>query len=370
MHGRQQYRKHNIYLLIIFGVLLLFVFNSFDKVKVIFFAFSPLIYAFIIAYIIDPIVTFIVAKTKIPRWASVIIVFTLIILLIFLSVQFIIPNIVSSAKTLISSIPSVESINDSLNKIFDIVLNDSDNPVIQELNKLIEDIISKLGVISTKFFEGFLNRILGFTSGIFTVIISIVTSIYMLTDKEDLIARMKRALFAFTSSHNASKILSVCRIANNTFKSFFIGKLLDSTIIGILALAVLTLFSIPFASIISLLIGITNMIPYFGPFIGGIPSVILVLLFSPIKAIELAIIILALQQFDGLVLGPKILGSQVGVRAFWIIGSVTIGGNLFGVWGMLLGVPIVVLFKQVIESLVDKNLEKKGMSHFLEDELK
>jgi predicted PurR-regulated permease PerM len=283
--------------------------------------------------------------------------------------QYIIPNIVVSAKNLIAALPSVDEINKTITALLDRFIGDSQNEILARLNDSIEQIITKIGVLSTQLIETFVSKILGFTSSIFTGIISIVISIYMLIDKRLLIARIKRGLYAFLKNETASKIVSVGRVANSTFKSFFIGKLLDSTIVGIIALVVLRIFSIPFVSIISLLIGITNMIPYFGPFIGGIPSVVLVFFISPIKAIELAIIILLIQQFDGLVLGPKILGSQVGVKAFWIITSVTIGGNLFGVWGMLLGVPIVVLIKRIFEDMVHKRLETKGMGDFLEDDL-
>ena len=149
-----------------------------------------------------------------------------------------------------------------------------------------------------------------------------------------------------------------------------VGKLIDSTIIGLLCYLFLYLFAVPFALIISIVIGITNMIPYFGPFIGAVPAILITLINSTEQTILVLVIIIILQQFDGLILGPIILGDRVGVSAFWIIVSVTVGGYLFGVLGMFLGVPVVVLVMTILEEEVQRRLNEKNMGRLEIERLK
>lgn len=360
-------------LLVVFGVLFyLFVSNTeylawgVNVVK-------PLISAFIIAYLLDPLVKFTSAKLKIKRGRSILIIFGLFIALTIFVIQIAVPSIIQNSTEIIMSIPSRDEINRSIEDILgNFGGKELSASVIVYLDRFIEDIFQNFSTLASKLLEGAITRILATTSSIFSGIISIFIAIYMLLDKEDLIARLKRILYAYNKKDDADHLLYVGRKSNEIFLSFFNGKFLDSAIIGVLCFLILLIVRIPYASVIALIIGVTNMIPYFGPFMGGVPAVIITLITSqnPIQALWLAIIIIALQQFDGLYLGPKILGDKVGVGAFWIITSVTVGGAIMGVWGMLLGVPITVLVKTLVEQSVARRLEEKDMEDFEIDKLK
>jgi len=240
-----------------------------------------------------------------------------------------------------------------------------DNEYLLEINNYIresvETFISKIGAISGELLRSVLSQAFIITSKMINFILAFVISIYMLIDKKDLMVRSKRLVFSSFDYKQALNIIRITEIADNIFSDFFIGKLIDSTIIGILCYLVSSAINIPNALIISLIIGITNMIPYIGPFIGAIPVLIIILLIEPSKTLAMGIIIFVLQQFDGLVLGPIVLGDKLKVNAFWIIIAVTIGGAIYGFLGMLLGVPVLVLIKTIVEESIRDRLQDKNL---------
>jgi predicted PurR-regulated permease PerM len=184
----------------------------------------------------------------------------------------------------------------------------------------------------------------------------------MLIEKNDLLRRVKRLNYAVNDEEVANQLLYIMKKSHEIFSRFFVGKIIDSAIIGLMCFVIMWLFRIPNSPAIGFIVGITNMIPYFGPFIGAIPALLVTLASGSLLQVFLVfIIILGLQQFDGLYLGPKILGKKVGVGAFWIIVSVTVGGALFGLVGMFVGVPVTVLFKTLIETYVDNKLKEKEL---------
>ena len=156
-------------------------------------------------------------------------------------------------------------------------------------------------------------------------------------------------------------ILHLTIKSNEIFGGFIIGKIIDSAIIGVLCFAGLSILNMPYTMLVSVIVGVTNVIPFFGPYIGAIPSAILILLAEPKMGIYFIIFIIALQQFDGNVLGPKILGDSTGLSAFWVVFSILIGGGLFGVPGMILGVPTFAVVYYIVGMLVNNKLEKKKL---------
>jgi len=146
-----------------------------------------------------------------------------------------------------------------------------------------------------------------------------------------------------------------------TFSKFIGGKILDSAIIGILTFIILTIFKMPYVLLISVIIGVTNIIPFFGPFIGGIPSAIIILFASPIQALWFIIIIIVIQQIDGNIIGPKILGDSIGISAFWILFSLLVAAKFMGVVGMIIGVPLFAIIYSIIKEVVEDKLRKKGL---------
>ena len=166
-------------------------------------------------------------------------------------------------------------------------------------------------------------------------------------------------IYIFTSKNNAPIIWNTFCECNRIFNGFLYGKTIDSLIIGILSLLVMSILGLPYGLLLSLIVGITNMIPYFGPFVGAIPGVIIYLVIEPKYAIIYVVMIFILQQFDGLYLGPKILGDLTGIKPLWVIFGITVGGAYFGVLGMFLGVPTVAALMHILEVMIQKKLKDK-----------
>lgn len=322
---------------------------------------SPVLSAFVFAYVLDYIVRFFEKKMKIPRSFSIMITMTIVIIALILLGVVIIPGVLNAVASLINAIGKVE-FNLDYFKNFDFD-NFYLNEIQQALINTITPILQKLTNATGSAILIIVSEIQKITSGVISIIVAFVISIYMLGEKKDLVARIKRATYAYFTDEKANQIFYIFKLANKIFKAFFLGKLLDSTIIGILAYLVFTVFNFEYALLIALIIGITNMIPYFGPFIGAVPASIITFVANPSQPVDvlwMLLIILIIQQLDGLVIGPFILGDSVGVNAFWIILAVTVGGATFGLVGMFLGVPISVLVKTLIEEDVERKLAFKG----------
>ena len=198
-------------------------------------------------------------------------------------------------------------------------------------------------------------------SGIVNTLIAIMVSVYMLLDKPKLINNIKRAIYAVFPEAKADRILIVSSECNKIFGNFIIGKMIDSIIIGFLCWVIMMIIGIPYALVISVIVGITNMIPYFGPFIGAIPGILLLLIVDFTYAVIFAVIIVVLQQFDGLYLGPKILGESTGLRPIWIIFAITVGGSVAGVAGMFLGVPVTAVIAYLLSTAMEKKLKNRNV---------
>lgn len=198
-----------------------------------------------------------------------------------------------------------------------------------------------------------------FTTGLYNWIIGIVVSIYMLASKEKLCKQAKALVIAFLPEKVSRFIIKVTNMSDAKCGKFIIGKIIDSAIIGLICFIGLTIFKFDYALLISVIVGVTNVIPFFGPFIGAIPCAFLLLLIDPIQCFWFIIFVIILQQFDGNFLGPKILGDTVGISGFWILFSVLIGGGLFGVMGMLLGVPVFAVIYTLVSEGVFNRLKKK-----------
>ncbi len=225
----------------------------------------------------------------------------------------------------------------------------------------VNEYIGRLSSVFDVIISTALNSLLSVSSGVFKFVMGFVISIYILKDKELFGRGFRKFFFAKFSETNAERILEFSRDSDRIFSRFLIGKFIDSVIIGIIAFVGFYLLKAPYPLLLSLIIGITNMIPYFGPFIGAVPVTVITLFFDPIRSLWVLAYIFALQQFDGFILGPKILGKSLGLSPFWIILAILIGGGLFGVIGMLIGVPIMAIFKNIIAKHIEKELSKKEM---------
>lgn len=193
------------------------------------------------------------------------------------------------------------------------------------------------------------------------LLVGLIVSIYLLATKERFSATGRKLCYAFLSEERASLIIRGAKETDRIFSGFVRGKLLDSLIIGLLCFFFSSIFNFPYAPLVSLIVGVTNVIPYFGPFLGAIPSAFLILLHSPIQCLYFCIFILALQQFDGNILGPKILGDSIGLSSFWVIVAILLGGGLFGVMGMFLGVPMFACLYTAVRTYSAYRLRKKNL---------
>lgn len=238
----------------------------------------------------------------------------------------------------------------------------------------VEELTDSFGTWVRTDFMGQMNKIVSnvtvgvvnMVGGIFDFLIGLIVSIYVLFGKERFSKHAKKLTYAFFDTHHANMILHLTKKSNQIFGGFIIGKIIDSVIIGVLCFICLTILDMPYTLLVSVIVGVTNVIPFFGPFIGAVPSSILILLEDPTKGLYFIIFIFLLQQLDGNVIGPKILGDSTGVSAFGVIFSILIGGGLFGFIGMIMAVPTYALAYYILMMLTEQRLEEKELPTELE----
>ncbi|MDD6824688.1 MAG: AI-2E family transporter [Oscillospiraceae bacterium] len=393
-----KYNTIAFYTVVVFAICIVLVLLAFRlgtfiaAIRRIMTAISPVIWGFIIAYIMSPIVRkteeFLEKKVfhkkkheKIRRSLSIVTASLIGIALIVGLIAMAVPQIIDSISTLFNNMP------DYLNSLYDSIIGFlKKNPEIshqvtewiEQQFENIEDII--LGWITDlrPTFEKYIillkDGLLNFLVGVKDFFLGYIVSVYLLFSKEHFILQFKKLCYALLPKRVYDVLMVKGTHANKIFSDFLVGKALDSFLIGMFCFIILVIFQIPNAMLISFIIGVTNMIPFFGPFIGAIPSALLVLLTSPGKTILFVIIILVLQQFDGNILGPKILGNKLNLPTFWIMFSIFFFGNLFGFIGMLAGVPIFAVIYTLTKEFVDerirvKNYEllKKGLDSDIEE---
>lgn len=216
-----------------------------------------------------------------------------------------------------------------------------------------------LEVMKGNLVGGFVSNALSFLK---TVLVGFISAVYMLNSKHTFSAQAKKLIYSMFETDTANAVLENFRFVHKVFGGFITGKLLDSLIIGLITFVSLSILKLPYVLLISVIIGVTNIIPFFGPFIGAIPSTILIFLVSPLQAVYFVIFILILQQFDGNILGPKILGDSTGLASFWVMFAILLFGGLFGFAGMVVGVPLFAVIYSAISGLINRSLCNKNIS--------
>ena len=324
-------------------------------------SFKPVIYGLVIAYLLDPVVMFLMRKLKVRRKQGIFLACLILIGTISFLIYKLLPQIIENVNNIMSFIMEGDV---DIAKIVADIKNRMDNKYIEYITDYIlqagESFRNIINNLLNYLYNMLMSLITNIGSSTFTVFISFIISIYMLSEKDDLLARSRRFIHAYFSDKKAKDILDVFEKANKIFKSFLGGKLLDSAIVGIMFVIAFALAKVPYAPLMGTLTGFFNIIPYFGPLIGSVPVIIVSFFVNPTKALTALIIIIIIQQIDANILEPKIVGENVGVSPFWIITSVTVGGNLFGIPGLILGVPVVVLLKTVLEGSMEMRLIEKG----------
>lgn len=203
--------------------------------------------------------------------------------------------------------------------------------------------------------------VFNFFSALWDILIGAIVSVYVLFSKEKFSGQFKKLAYGFLNTKTANVLISNIRMVNHKFSGFIVGKLLDSLIIGILCFIGCSILGFDYPVLLGLIVGVTNVIPFFGPFIGAIPCILLLFMINPLQSVYFAIFVFALQQFDGNVLGPAILGESTGISSFWVIFSITFFGGLWGVTGMIVGVPLFAVFYAIIKTILVTKLSKKEL---------
>ena len=337
--------------------------------QAIFVALSPFIYGIGIAFLLNPLRKVIeyswLEKTKLkPRTKKVIASFGALligIIMLFVFFSILIPQMISSIQTFLSSF---EGYVDTAHKFFESNNFFSDD-LLKTLNPVIDKGVSMLGDWVSNIASS-LNAILMysviFAKGVMNFLIGMIIALYILLDEVNLKRQMKKVLYALLPEKTTKGILRTTRLTINTFNSFVAGKAVDSLIIGILCYIILSFMKMPYTPLISVVVGVTNMIPVFGPFLGAVPSILILLLVDPFKALEFSIFILILQQVDGNIIGPRILGGAVGLPTLYVMFAIIIGGALFGIVGMFIGVPVFSVIFVLVSEFIHRRLDKKNIT--------
>lgn len=339
---------------------------------------TPFIYGGVLAYLLNPLMSAIEKKIfpavfrgknkpcrRTQRGLAILLTFLAAALILTVFFLIVIPQVAVSVLGIVERIPAyIASLEEIFSKILSIIpdaelLPDALVSKIEDLTKNLLQTVYNLMSRMVPLLFSYTSKV---TSSVLNVVVGIIISIYMLADKERFFAQIKKSLYAFFPSSVVNKTMDIAHQSNRTFSGFISGKILDSAIIGIICFVCMTIFQMPSAMLVSVIVAITNIIPYFGPFIGAFPSALIILLDSPIMAFWFLIFILVLQQFDGNILGPKILGNSTGLSAFWVIFSIMIFGGLFGFIGMVIGVPTFSVIYSLFSTFVNYRLRKKNLS--------
>lgn len=295
---------------------------------------------------------------KAKRYIGVAIAMIVLLAGIVVFFAILIPQLASSLSIFIASFDSyVETLRGLIEKI---------NSGAPEIAQFLSNGVKLMGEKLTEWLtgaQGGLARILSysisFAKGIMNFFIGVIITMYLLLDEEKFKRQIKMFIYGVFGQGTAESLIHVLKLTANTFNSFIFGKFVDSLIIGVICYICVTLMRMPYAPLIAFVVGITNMIPVFGPFIGAVPSTLILLIIDPFKALEFLVFILILQQIDGNIIGPHILSDAVGLPTLWVMFAIITGGAMFGVLGMFIGIPVFSVIYTLIEDWIHRRLKEK-----------
>lgn len=341
---------------------------------------QPIIIGIIVAYLINPIMVFfekylirliephMKKKEKAKKLSRTIATFgalAVFVLIIVLLLVMLIPQLIESIQGLVVTLPGeVEALIAKIN-------------ILLKGNSQAADMLEDTLIYTTDFLRNWaMNDLLpkgnqyltSITTGIFglfkvllNIAVGLIVSIYLLFSKETFIGQMKKLTYALFKPKKANIIVETARKSNEIFGGFISGKIMDSAIIGVICYIVLLIMKMPYPVLVSVIIGVTNIIPFFGPFIGAVPTFIIIALANPIQGLYFLIMVLILQQVDGNIIGPAILGDSTGLSPFWVVFAIMVGGGLFGFMGMLLGVPVFAVIYYILQRIIYRLLRNRKL---------
>ncbi len=351
-----------------------------EAMKKIYHVLKPVLYGCVIAFLLNPIVKlveknlrpFLMGKMKnkkrahgIARGTGIFVAVAVMLFIVFTLFNMMIPELYRSIRDMILTVPS--QLTSLVNQITE--MNTKDTTISQLMNSILKestdyiqkwmrsDLLAQINILMSNLTVGVINVI----SELFNAILGIIISVYILFSKEVFAKQAKKIIYALFNTSHANLILHLTIKSNYIFGGFLIGKIIDSAIIGVICFAGLSILNMPYTLLVSVIVGVTNVIPFFGPYIGAVPSAILILLADPQKGIYFIIFIILLQQLDGNIIGPKILGDYTGLSVFWVVFAILLGGGLFGFAGMILGVPTFAVIYYVVQMLIENKLSRKNL---------
>lgn len=276
-------------------------------------------------------------------------------------ISFILPQLAQSVAVLVESFPGYW---DNFTRLADQFFASMNlNLSLEELDRLPwQDWVSQLGALAGDLFPRLFDSTKNITSAIGNLFLSIFLSFYMLMNKEGLVHQVRKVLYAFLPKAQGDWLCSVGRMTNRTMSLFLTGQLAEALILGVLCFVGMTLLGMPYAPLIGVIIGVTNLIPFFGPIIGTIPCAFIILVVDFWQAVFFVLFVLLLQQVDQRLIYPKVVGSSVGLPGMWVMMAILVGGGLFGIWGMVLGVPACAVAYSVFREYVHRRLSARGIA--------
>lgn len=347
---------------------------------------SPVLYGLVIAYLLHPIVNRVKKLLTSPlqkvikkpekaeglaKTIGILVALMVAVLVVWALIAMVLPQLIDSIVTIVGNLPVYyETLNGWVLKFIE------DTP---ELQNITEGFMNQVYDYLSNFLQNVLlpkiqtllvtltTSVVGVVKGALNLIIGVIISVYLLSGQDKFLAQGKKLIYAMLGRKKGGYVLNICTFANRAFGGFIGGKIVDSAIIGVLCFIGLSCLKMPYTLLISIFVGATNVIPFFGPFIGAIPSALLLLVIDPIKCVYFVIFVIVLQQLDGNVIGPLILGDATGLSSIWVVVSILVFGNLFGVPGMVIGVPTFAVIYKILREVVNKVLEKRGLSTNTED---
>lgn len=389
LEWNKKYTTIAIYACIVFSIaaIILTVCLNFEaawtKLQAIVAVFNPIFLGIIIAYLCNPLLRFFEGrvfvfpkkdpqnrkKRRLCRTLSLICTYLVIFLVVFLFLQLLVPQIANSYNDLISRfssyISSAISFVDGLIRDFPLFSDEyetiTDLIDVNEVMQKARDFITNSGNLLTDVANYLLTYSVNFVSGAKNALLALIISVYLLAAKERIQAQSKKICTAILPDKHIKSIFDFAKYSDRTFGGFIVGKLLDSLIIGILSFIVFAIFKMPYYPLIAVIVGVTNVIPFFGPFIGAIPSAFIIFIADPPKTIWFIILILLIQQLDGNVIGPKILGESTGLSSLGVIVSITIMSGLFGIAGMFFGVPLFAILCALGKKFIESRLQSRDL---------
>jgi predicted PurR-regulated permease PerM len=372
MFSKEEIRKAIILsLVILFGIIMYHILGNIDtvlnQIGMFFGIFTPIIGGFVLAYLINiPMKTLetkylkdLKIKPHTKRVLALLLTLILVLGFITLSIYFVLPQLISSIQQL-----QVEATADYFARL-EIFFQEKFVQL-----KLSQEIIDQILAVwtsivngATSFMLSLADQALGIFGGFLTVvintIISVVLGVYILLSKEKLLGTFKKVFYAFTPKAFCDQATQYIRIINQSFENFIHGQVIEAIILGIICYIGMIIFRFEYPLVISFLVGITNIIPLFGPYIGAVPALLLLVIVNPISAFWFIVFLVVLQQIESNLIYPRVVGSNMGISGFWIIVAVVVGNSLFGILGILLGIPLLSSLYVIVKEIAERKLKEK-----------